>query len=141
VRCAHKQPDVVRAEAGEIAWSFLKGTSDVSTLTRFIDRFPASSRIPDARIRIASLEAAPSAAISDASKSVTVAFTNTEFEQAEKSVARRFLRNTPAIEEAWDIIARPNCIRAFGNKPEDDDHCEPSASAVSILRKPDALEP
>jgi hypothetical protein len=91
-------------DADEIAWSFLKGTSDVSTLTRFIGRFPASSRIPDARMRIASLEAAPSAAISDASKSVTVAFTNTEFEQAEKSVARRFLRNTPAIEEAWDVI-------------------------------------
>jgi hypothetical protein len=91
-------------DAGEIAWSFLKETSDVSTLTRFIDRFPASSRLPDARMRIASLEAAPSDAISDASKNVTVAFTNSEFEQAEKSVARRFLSNTPAIEEAWDVI-------------------------------------
>jgi hypothetical protein len=90
--------------ADEIAWSFLKGTSDVSTLTRFIDRFPASSRIPDARVRIASLDAAPSDAISDASKNVAVAFANTEFEQAEKSVARRFLSNTPAIEEAWDVI-------------------------------------
>jgi hypothetical protein len=76
----------------------------VSTLTRFIDRFPASSRIPDVRVRITSLEAAPSDAISDASKNVAVAFANTEFEQAEKSVARRFFSNTPAIEEAWDVI-------------------------------------
>jgi hypothetical protein len=91
-------------DADEIAWSFLKGTNDVSTLTRFIDRFPASSRIPDARMQIASLLAAPSFAISDAPKNVSVAFTDTEFEQAEKSVARRFLRNTPAIEEAWDVI-------------------------------------
>jgi uncharacterized caspase-like protein len=91
-------------DADEIAWSFLKGTSDASTLTRFIDRFPASSRIPDARMRIASLEIAPSDVISDASKNVAVAFTNTEFEQAEKSVARRFLSNTPAIEAAWDVI-------------------------------------
>jgi len=91
-------------DADEIAWSFLKGTSDASTLTRFIDRFPASSRIPDARMRIASLLAAPSDVISDASKNMSVAFTNNEFEQAEKSVARRFLGNTPAIEEAWDVI-------------------------------------
>jgi hypothetical protein len=55
-------------------------------------------------VRIASLEKAPSDVISDASKNVAVAFTNTEFEQAEKSVARRFLGNTPAIEEAWDVI-------------------------------------
>jgi len=91
-------------DAAEIAWSFLKGTSDVPTLTRFIDRFPASTRIPDARTRIASLEAAPSDAISDASKNLAVAFANNEFEQAEKSVARRFLGNTPAVEEAWDVI-------------------------------------
>jgi hypothetical protein len=91
-------------DADEIAWSFLKGTSDVSTLTRFIDRFSASSRIPDARMRIASLLAAPSDVISDASKNISVAFANTEFEQAEKSVARRFLTDAPAIEEAWDII-------------------------------------
>jgi hypothetical protein len=91
-------------DADEIAWSFLKGTNDVSTLTRFIDRFPASSRIPDARMQIASLLAPPSYAISDAPKNVSVAFTDTEFDQAEKSVARRFLSNTPAIEEAWDVI-------------------------------------
>jgi hypothetical protein len=65
-------------DADEIAWSFLKGTSDVSTLTRFIDRFPASSRIPDARMRIASLLAAPSDVISDASKNISVAFANTK---------------------------------------------------------------
>jgi hypothetical protein len=106
-------------DADEIAWSFLKGTSDVSTLTRFIDRFPTSLRIPDARMRIASLEARPSDAISDASKNVSVAFTNTEFEQAEKSVARRFLSNTPAIEEAWDVITESKdhrIIRRFAEQ-------------------------
>jgi len=33
-----------------------------------------------------------------------VAFADTEFEQAEKAVARRFVRDTPAVQQAWDVI-------------------------------------
>jgi hypothetical protein len=33
-----------------------------------------------------------------------VAFADTEFALAEKAVARRFVRDTPAVEQAWDVI-------------------------------------
>lgn len=88
-------------DAAEIAWSFLKSTKDVSTLTRFVDRFPESSHIPDVKVRIASL-ATPGVA-TDAPPPATL-FADSEFEQAEKAVARRFVRDTPAIEAAWNVI-------------------------------------
>jgi hypothetical protein len=33
-----------------------------------------------------------------------VAFADTEFALAEKAVARRFVRDTPAVEQAWDVL-------------------------------------
>src|SRR3984893_6149828 len=95
-------------DAAEIAWSFLRATNDVSTLTRFVDRFPESSRVSDAKGRIASLATAPASGIAaDVSSPPLghlVAFADTEFEQTEKAVARRFVRDTPAVEQAWDVI-------------------------------------
>jgi Caspase domain len=96
------QPD-----AAEIAWSFLKATDDLSSLSRFVERFPESSHVSDVRVRIASLTAAPpSTAVTDApSPPVThVTFLDTEFAQAEKAVARRFVRDTAVVEAAWDVI-------------------------------------
>jgi hypothetical protein len=46
-------------DASEIAWSFLKATGDVATLTRFTDRFPASPHVAEAKVRISALEALP----------------------------------------------------------------------------------
>jgi uncharacterized caspase-like protein len=94
-------------DAGEIAWSFLQATNDVSTLTRFVDRFPESSRVSDAKVRIASLATAPAPGATDVPSpppAQVVAFADTEFAQAEKAVARRFTRDTPAVEQAWDVI-------------------------------------
>src|SRR5579871_961626 len=95
-------------DAAEIAWSFLRATNDISTLTRFVDRFPESSHVSDAKVRIASLATAPAPGIkTDASPpplTPVVAFADTEFAQAEKAVARRFVRDTPAVEAAWDVI-------------------------------------
>jgi hypothetical protein len=94
-------------DAGEIAWSFLRATNDVSTLTRFVDRFPDSSHVSDAKVRIASLAAAPAPSATDVASpppGQAVAFVDTEFAQAEKAVARRFVRDTPAVEQAWDVI-------------------------------------
>src|SRR6267154_5178775 len=94
-------------DAAEIAWSFLRATNDVSTLTRFVDRFPESSRVSDAKVRIASLATAPAPGVTDVPSpppGQLVAFADTEFAQAEKAVARRFVRDTPAVEQAWDVI-------------------------------------
>jgi hypothetical protein len=94
-------------DAAEIAWSFLQATNDVSTLTRFVDRFPESSRVSDAKVRIASLATAPAKGTTDVPlppPGQVVAFADTEFALAEKAVARRFVRDTPAVEQAWDVI-------------------------------------
>jgi Caspase domain len=110
-----KPPPVVAAavdatpppDAAEIAWSFLRATNDVSTLTRFVDRFPESSHVSDAKVRIASLATAPAPGATDVSPLLpgqVVAFADTEFAQAEKAVARRFVRDTPAVEQAWDVL-------------------------------------
>jgi uncharacterized caspase-like protein len=94
-------------DAAEIAWSFLKATKDISSLTRFVERFPASSHVSDVRVRIASLETAPPSTATAGAAPPPVAqvtFADTEFEQAEKAVARRFVRDTAAVEAAWDVI-------------------------------------
>jgi Caspase domain len=94
-------------DASEIAWSFLRATNDVSTLARFVDRFPESAHISNARVRIASLATAAVSGATDVPPpppTHLVAFVDTEFEQAEKAVARRFVRDTPAVEQAWDVI-------------------------------------
>lgn len=100
--------DPMPPDAAEIAWSFLRATNDISTLTRFVDRFPESSHVSDAKVRIASLVTAPAPGIkTDALPpplTPVVAFADTEFARAEKAVARRFVRDTPAVEAAWDVI-------------------------------------
>ena len=96
------QPD-----AAEIAWSFLKATNDISSLSRFVERFPESSHASDVKVRIASLiTALPSTVATDAPPPPVahVTFADTEFAQAEKAVARRFLRETAVVEAAWDVI-------------------------------------
>jgi uncharacterized caspase-like protein len=104
-------------DAAEIAWSFLKATKDISSLTRFVERFPASSHASDVKVRIASLETAPPSAAGAAPQPANhVTFADTEFEQAEKAVARRFVRDTPAVQAAWDAIREtkdPAVIRHF----------------------------
>ncbi len=99
--------DVAPPDAAEIAWSFLRSTNDVLTLARFVDRFPTSARVSDARTRIASLTMAGSRSTDDGEPALPVrpvTFTDTEFEQAEKAVARRFTRDTPAIDLAWAVV-------------------------------------
>jgi hypothetical protein len=93
-------------DAAEIAWSFLRVTSDVLTLARFIDRFPASTHVADARMRIATLAMANprGAGLELMPLARPVVFTDTEFEEAEKAVARRFVRDTPAVAMAWDVV-------------------------------------
>ena len=94
------------AAASEIAWSFLRATNDVSTLSRFVDRFPESAHVSEAKVRIASLDAPPVTATDVPLRPLThlATFVDTEFDQAEKAVARRFVRDTPAVEQAWDVI-------------------------------------
>jgi hypothetical protein len=96
-------------DAAEVAWSFLKTTSDVGALTRFSDRFPASAFASEARARIASLTATAMSSPGVGENKDRPIFTenapdNAELEQAEKEIARRFLHDGPAVKAAWDII-------------------------------------
>ncbi len=115
------KPDEKPVDGSEIGWSFLKATGDVATLTRFTDRFPASPHVAEAKVRISALEALPIPAAGGTE--VVSRRTNyvneqngADFENAEKAVARRFLHETPAIEEAWDLVkesADHKMIRRF----------------------------
>ncbi|MCO5130272.1 MAG: caspase family protein [Xanthobacteraceae bacterium] len=48
----------VNAEAEKVAWAFVRTTSDIATLRRFTEQFPASAHLPEARERLAGLEGA-----------------------------------------------------------------------------------
>src|SRR4051812_44415451 len=94
------------AQAADIAWSFVQVTSDVDTLRRFTERFPASNQVGLARQRIAVLQTAsqsdapPIGAFSMASdEAVTVSLD----EQTIKT-SRPFRRTTPAVELAWNVV-------------------------------------
>jgi hypothetical protein len=95
-------------DAAEIAWSFLKATGDIATLARFADRFPRSPHVAESRVRIASLQALPIASTDDpgAVYKLTnyVQAADASFEDVEIAVAKRFMRNNAAIEEAWNFV-------------------------------------
>jgi uncharacterized caspase-like protein len=46
----------VNADAEKVAWAFVRTTSDIATLRRFTEQFPASSHLSEAQNRIAGLE-------------------------------------------------------------------------------------
>jgi hypothetical protein len=94
-------------DAAEVAWSFLKSTDDVGTLTRFSERFSASAFAFEARTRIASLASTGMSSADDTRGRPLLTGNvpdNAELEEAEKAIARRFLRDGPAVKAAWDII-------------------------------------
>jgi uncharacterized caspase-like protein len=95
--------------ADEVAWSFIKNTSDVATLRRFTERFPMSAYQSQLKVRIASLEQA--ALQTDASRpalpvSLAPASPPPDPSQtkADEDIGRRFVKDTPDIEVAWDIL-------------------------------------
>jgi hypothetical protein len=105
----------VASDAGELAWSFLKGTSDAETLHRFVEVFPASSRVQDVKLRLASLDKTPGP---DASAGQTY-LASAEYDTLTRQTARPFLKNTPAVEAAWKLVRRANdpaVIRRFAEQ-------------------------
>jgi hypothetical protein len=98
--------DAPTPDAAEVAWSFLQATNDVLTLARFVERFPTSSRVADARMRITSLTTVSLRAAGDdlPLPARPVVFADTDFERAEKAVARRFMREVPAVDAAWAVV-------------------------------------
>jgi hypothetical protein len=95
-------------DASEIAWAFLKGTGDIATLTRFTDRFPTSSHVAEAKVRVVSLQELPVATSGDPGTvyklTSYVQASDSGFEDAETAVAKHFRRDNPAIEEAWNFV-------------------------------------
>jgi uncharacterized caspase-like protein len=94
------------ATADEIAWSFLKNTSDAATLRRFLDHFPASHHQAEIKVRVASLE--QSALHSDTATLVSLVNASSpqtvSTSSADQEVARPFMKDTPDIEIAWDVL-------------------------------------
>jgi uncharacterized caspase-like protein len=90
----------VTSDAGEIAWSFLKQTSDAGTLQRFVEAFPSSDRLLDAKKRLAALERGTN----PADQSSTLDSYSDELDQLTRQTTRPFIRNTPAVEAAWKVV-------------------------------------
>src|SRR5690348_10059033 len=106
----------IASDAGELAWSFLKRTSDTDTLRRFISQFPTSNRVSDVKQRLASLEKTPDAEASSAGQTYLA---SAEFDTLTRQTARPFLKNTPAVEAAWKVVRRANdaaVIRRFAEQ-------------------------
>jgi hypothetical protein len=93
------------AEASDVAWSFLRNTSDADTLRRFVELFPNSSQVPAARQRVAALEtaqksdAAPSGAIFSLASDET-----TQVEEEDIKKTRPYRKSTAAVEAAWNLL-------------------------------------
>lgn len=90
----------VTSDAGEIAWSFLKQTSDVGTLQRFVEAFPSSDRLSDAKKRLANLEHGVDAA----DRPYAADSYSDELDSLTRQTVRPFMRNTPAVEAAWKVV-------------------------------------
>lgn len=134
--------DVPPPDAAEIAWSFLQSTNDVLTLARFVDRFPTSMRVSEARTRIASLTTVNSRAAGDDASlpARPVVFVDTDFERAEKAVARRFMRDTPAVDVAWAVVRDTQdhtLIRRFIDRfPSEKRQIEADVRLAALGQKP-----
>lgn len=98
-------PEEDTTDASDIAWAFLRTTSDADTLRRFTEQFPTSNRVQDAKIRIAALETEQQK--SDAPMGgvfMLASVESVQIEEEDLKATRPFRRNTPAIEAAWNVV-------------------------------------
>jgi uncharacterized caspase-like protein len=116
--------------ADQIAWSFLSATTNIDTLRRFVSEYPNSAYVAAATARIALLEQAAAPAIPNnvnpqsspntlpqpAQAALAAAVADVPKPQV---VARRFHKDTPAIESAWKVVRQskdPAVIRQFADQ-------------------------
>ena len=103
-------PRPKRVTADEAAWTFLRDSSDIAALRRFVALFPDSSYIAEARARITQLE--PS--LPDATR-----MTAGTAERQEPRVARRVQKNNPNVENAWQLLKNtsdPHIVSKFASE-------------------------
>ena len=132
----------VASDAGEIAWSFLKATSDTDTLHRFIEQFPASNRVSDVKLRLASLANAPATPAPDAPPAAQTYLASTEFDTLTRQTARPYLKNTPAVEAAWKLVRRANdgaAIKRFAEQFPSRERQVAANQRLAELGEPTAL--
>jgi hypothetical protein len=132
----------VASDAGEIAWSFLKGTSDVDTLHRFIEQFPASNRVSDVKLRLASLANAPTSSVVADQPPPQTYLASTELDTLTRQTARPYLKNTPAVEAAWKLVRRANdsgAIRRFAEQFPSRERQVAANQRLSELGEPTAI--
>jgi Caspase domain len=122
----------VTSDAGEIAWSFLKQTSDVDTLQRFVEAFPSSERLSDAKERLAKLEHESG----PADQTYGPDFYSDGLDEMTRRTARKFLRNTPAVQAAWKVVQSTkdtSVLRSFSEQfPSRQHHEETRQRLVEI---------
>jgi uncharacterized caspase-like protein len=132
--------DETPPDAAEIAWSFLLATNDSQPLKNFVRHFPGSTHVPAAQLRIASLDSGSLRGAGDALPARPVVFADSEFERAEKAVARRFTRDTPAIDMAWAVVRDTKdhtMIRRFVNRyPSQKRETEADTQLAALGQKP-----
>jgi hypothetical protein len=102
---APAEPTVL-AEASDVAWSFLRNTSDADTLRRFMELFPNSNQLPAARLRVAALETAQKSDAGPIGGAVfSLASDDTpQIEEEDVKKTRPYRKSTAAVEVAWNVL-------------------------------------
>src|SRR5882757_4634057 len=94
------------AEASDVAWSFLRNTSDADTLRRFVELFPTSNQVPAARQRVAALETAQKSDAPPSNSGGIFSLASDEttlVEEEDIKKTRPYRKSTPAVEVAWNL--------------------------------------
>lgn len=94
----------VMSDAGDIAWSFLQHSSDVDTLQRFVEVFPSSDKLADAKKRLAALQTTDKP--SSPNDQPLLQSDSVELDRLISQTARRYTNSGPAVEAAWQVIKR-----------------------------------
>ena len=103
-------PQPTRVTADEAAWTFLRDSSDISALRRFVALFPDSTHIAEARARITQLELPPLDAIHTTAGGA---------ERPEPRIPRRVQKDNPNVENAWQLVKNtsdPHIVSKFASE-------------------------
>ena len=96
------EPNPANALADEIGWAYLKKTTNVSALQRYMDQFPTSPHADDARQRVALLLQSPPGAGSQGHDDTGLSAAADDL--SAKELIHRVRHNTPETEKAWNLV-------------------------------------
>ena len=127
----------VMSDAGDIAWSFLKDSSDVDSLQRFVEVFPSSNKLADAKVKLAALQKAENSP----DQSTAIASNSVELDRLISQTARPITADTPAVDAAWKVVKDtkdPAVLRRFNDEyPSSHRRAEAKQRLTEIGAPPD----